>query len=279
MPELPEVETICCALQQNIPGLKVQDIRVRDARLRWPVDEIRLRQLVLGQTVTGVHRRAKYLLIGFEQESTLILHLGMSGRLLLLSDSQPFHKHDHVIFYFDDARQLRFRDPRRFGMVDAIPPGAASTHPRLAHLGVEPLSTGLSGNDLFSRAQRLQRPIKNLLMDAGFIVGVGNIYANEALFHAGIDPRTPANEITLADWQNLLARVQEVLRDAISKGGTTLNDFVNSNGETGYFQLVLAVYGREGQPCVRCGSTVERIVMVGRSTFFCPACQSGKRSG
>lgn len=276
MPELPEIETIRRALHKNIPGRKIVDLLVRDARLRWPVDEIRLRQLVVGQAVASVRRRAKYLLIHFKRESTLIIHLGMSGRLLLLAEARPFEKHDHVIFYFDDGTQLRFRDPRRFGMVDAIPPGALETYPRLAHLGVEPLAEDTLPEELFARAKNLKRPIKNLLMDATFMVGVGNIYANEALYYARIHPSTPANELALEAWQNLLAHVQTVLRNAINKGGTTLNDFVNSNGETGYFQLSLAVYGREGKPCPACGSEVERMVMVGRSTFFCPACQCVK---
>lgn len=273
MPELPEVETIRQALDNHLPGKRIKRILVRDARLRWPVDETRLKQLVVGEQVVAVRRRAKYLLIGLKQESTLIIHLGMSGRLLLLSESLPFEKHDHIIFHFDDKKELRFRDPRRFGLIDAIPPDGIATYPRLVNLGVEPLASDTSAEKLFAKAQNLKKPIKNLLMDSNFIVGVGNIYANEALFHAGIHPGMPSNQISIDDWQRLFNAIQKVLKEAIRKGGTTLNDFVDSNGETGYFQLLLAVYGKEGQKCSNCGAQIEKFVQVGRSTFFCPVCQ------
>ncbi len=273
MPELPEVETIRRALQAHLPGRRVQRIRVRDARLRWPVDAVKLRALVVGHPVTAVNRRAKYLLLHLNRHATLILHLGMSGRLLLVRKRAPFHKHDHVVFYLDDGSQLRLRDPRRFGMVDAVPGDDVFNHPRLAHLGLEPLERSTTSARLYHQANRLQRPIKNLLMDAHFIVGVGNIYANEALFYAGLHPFTPANRLTPEHWQTLLRQIRRVLRKAIQKGGTTLNDFVNSNGETGYFQLSLAVYGRAGDPCPKCGTEIEKVVQVGRSTFYCPVCQ------
>ncbi len=273
MPELPEVETIRRALSEHLPGRSIVKIQVRDARLRWPVDETRLRQLLLAQAIVGVKRRAKYLIVEFEQDSCLILHLGMSGQLLFLTERQPFHKHDHVIFTFNDETQLRFRDPRRFGMVDASAPGRLREHPRLVNLGLEPLHRGTTFGKLHQRAATLQRPVKNLLMDAGFIVGVGNIYASEALFYAGIHPATPAAVLSETDWRTLLGEIRKVLRRAIRKGGTTLNDFVDSNGETGYFQLSLAVYGREGEGCQSCNTQIERLVQVGRSSFFCPSCQ------
>ena len=275
MPELPEIETIRRALAENLPGKQVERVLVRDARLRWPVDETRLRQLLVSETVTEIDRRSKYLLIKFARESVLMIHLGMSGRLLLLTEAAEFDKHDHVIFYFTDGAELRFRDPRRFGLVDAVAPGQLRTHPRLLNLGVEPLAESTTAALLRERSGHWQRPIKSVLMDANFIAGVGNIYANEALFHAGIHPATPCSHLSQEDWRNLLHCVRCVLENAIAAGGTTLNDFVNSNGETGYFQLSLAVYGREGELCEKCGAMIERIVQVGRSTFYCPACQVG----
>ncbi len=273
MPELPEIETIRSALLKHLPGKRIDKILVRDARLRWPVDVNKLKQLLLGNEVTNIDRRSKYLLLRMQKESTLIIHLGMSGQLLYITESHPFAKHDHVIFYFDDDTQLRFRDPRRFGMVDAIAPGGESDYPRLMNLGVEPLDDSLRASALYSQAKNLTRSIKSLLMDAKFIVGVGNIYANEALFYAGIRPTKSAGDITANEWSDLLDCIQKVLTEAIQKGGTTLNDFVNSDGETGYFQLSLAVYGRMGEPCIKCGKIIERIVQTGRSTFFCSACQ------
>ncbi len=273
MPELPEIETIRHALLKHLPGKRIDKILVRDARLRWPVDENKLNQLLVGNEVTTIDRRSKYLLVRLQKESTLILHLGMSGQLLYITESRPFEKHDHVIFYLDDATELRFRDPRRFGMVDAIAPGGEADYPRLAKLGAEPLDESLQAKALYERAKKLTRPIKNLLMDANFIVGVGNIYANESLFYAGIRPDKPAGDIAAKQWPVLLDCIQNVLTEAIKKGGTTLNDFVNSNGEGGYFQLELAVYGRVEEPCLKCGATIQRIVQTGRSTFFCPTCQ------
>ncbi len=273
MPELPEVETIKRALKQHLPGRQIERVRVRDTRLRSPVNKRKLRQLVVGQRIREIDRRAKYLLLRLGNASTLVIHLGMSGRLLLLRDALPFEKHDHVIFYFDDQSELRFRDPRRFGLVDVVATDELDRCHLFSHLGFEPLDPNLRPKTLFGYACRLKKPIKNLLMDASFIVGVGNIYANEALFHAGIHPVTPANYLTLADWQRLHREIRRVLKKAIQKGGTTLNDFVDSNGEMGYFQLSLAVYGRKGEPCPRCQSKIERVVQVGRSSFFCPKCQ------
>jgi formamidopyrimidine-DNA glycosylase len=272
MPELPEVETIRRALSADLPGKKIRRILVRDARLRWPVQKRKLSELVVDNEISNVSRRAKYLLIGFQNDVHLIMHLGMSGRVLLLREKKTFDKHDHVIFYFNDRSQMRFRDPRRFGMVEAVG-GDIDAHPRLANLGYEPLGRTTRSARLFEKANNLKRPIKNLLMDANFIVGVGNIYASEALFRAGIHPAMPSNLLSSSDWQRLLTNIRRVLNKAIQKGGTTLNDFVNSNGEMGYFQLSLAVYDREGQPCPKCRSKIERVVQVGRSTYFCGRCQ------
>ncbi|MFQ5824125.1 MAG: bifunctional DNA-formamidopyrimidine glycosylase/DNA-(apurinic or apyrimidinic site) lyase [bacterium] len=273
MPELPEVETIRRVLIKCLQGKRIKQVLVREPRLRWLVEEYKLNQWVVGQQIRDVTRRAKYLLLHTQQDSTLILHLGMSGKLLLLTESVPLEKHDHIIFYFDDSMELRFRDPRRFGIVDAIPAGELDRYPRFIELGPEPLATITKPEMLFEKAQSSHRPIKNLLMDSRFIAGLGNIYANEALYYAGIHPSTPANLLKLSDWQKLLSEIRKVLISAIKQGGTTLNDFVDSDGDAGYFQFSLAVYGREGEPCPRCHTKIERTVLVGRSTYFCPTCQ------
>jgi formamidopyrimidine-DNA glycosylase len=273
MPELPEVETIRRALSQHLPGRRIEKIRVRDPRLRSPVDSRKLKRLAVGQPIRDINRRAKYLLIELANDCKLIIHLGMSGKLLLLPATPSFEKHDHLIFSLDNHTELRFRDPRRFGLVDAIKSADFDHDPRFTHLGVEPLEATTRARLLYGHASHLKKPIKNLLMDSTFIVGVGNIYANEALFYAGIHPFTPAHDLSLADWQRLLGAVKRVLRRAIEKGGTTLNDFVNSDGEMGYFQLSLAVYDQEGNGCPKCRTKIERVVQVGRSTYFCPHCQ------
>lgn len=273
MPELPEVETIRRALKKHLRGKHIEKVLVRDPRLRWPVDEAKLQKLGVGAQIVDVKRRAKYLLVHLDPDATLIMHLGMSGKVLFLQTALPFEKHDHVIFYFDDGSELRFRDARRFGMVDVVENSAMKNYPRFVNLGLEPLSSKTTPEQLYEKARHWKKPIKNLLMDANFIVGVGNIYANEALFYAGVHPGTPCNRLSLDHWQGLFSEVQAVLRRAIRKGGTTLSDFVNSNGETGYFQLSLAVYGKDGEACPNCGTKIERQVQVGRSTYFCPSCQ------
>lgn len=275
MPELPEVETIRIGLNKYLPGNSIIRVMVREARLRWLVDERRLQRWVVGEQIREVERRAKYLLVRLQQDSTLILHLGMSGQLLLLTNSIPFEKHDHIIFYLNNNSELRFRDPRRFGLVDAIPPAELEGYPRLVQLGFEPLAAKTRPEFLYEKARTRHKPIKNLLMDSHFIVGIGNIYANEVLFHARIHPAIPAHQLSLFHWQKLLSEIRHVLKSAIKQGGTTLNDFVNSNGDAGYFQLSLAVYGREGEKCPRCRARIQRVVMVGRSTYFCPNCQKG----
>jgi formamidopyrimidine-DNA glycosylase len=277
MPELPEVETVRRALTLHIIGKVIERIEVRDSRLRWPVDQNKLQDMLLNRTITDITRRAKYLLIHTGDEKTLIIHLGMTGQLLYMTTETPFAKHEHVVFRFSDNTQLRFRDTRRFGMIDAVAAGELRDHPRLANLGLEPLSRQTTGRKLFQRAANSKKPVKNLIMDAAFLVGIGNIYANEALYYAGIHPATSNQNLQEGDWQRLMKQIRRVLRKAISRGGTTLNDFVDSNGESGYFQLSLAVYNREKMPCLHCGTEIRRIVMTGRSTYFCPVCQKMKR--
>ena len=273
MPELPEVETMRRGLQRSLVGKTITRIRVRETRLRHPVNAAKLRKWALHQSFQAFERRAKYLLCQMENDAHLIVHLGMSGRLLWCGRDTPVEKHDHLQLFLDDDSELRFRDPRRFGMFDAVAPGRVERYKHFQHLGVEPLSRDFSADYFFSLSQKLSRPIKNFLMDGTRVVGVGNIYASEALFRAGIHPQKPSGKLKLDDWKNLVDSIRDVLKLAIANGGTTLNDFYNSDGEMGYFQQHLKVYDREGKNCDACGGRIKRIVQVGRSSFFCPKCQ------
>ncbi len=273
MPELPEVETVRRGLLRAILGKKIAAIKIRETRLRVPVKPQKLRRWIVAQKVVDVQRRAKYVLCRMENQSHLVIHLGMSGRLLWCDAARPLEKHDHIQFALEDGGELRFRDPRRFGMVDAIAPGQLEKYAHFRHLGIEPFSEEFEGASLHARSRGLSRPIKNYLMDGNKIVGVGNIYANEALFHAGIHPQKPAGKVTLAQWQKLAGAIREILQTAIANGGTTLNDFYNSDGEMGYFQNHLKVYGRESESCPSCGAAIRRIVQLGRSSYYCPKCQ------
>jgi formamidopyrimidine-DNA glycosylase len=274
MPELPEVETIRRSLAVKLPNRTVTDILIRDSRLREPVNEERLNQLICGRKVVNLSRRAKYLLIHFDGGSCLILHLGMSGRLLLLPATHPFDKHDHVIFAFDNDTELRLRDPRRFGSVAAVIEAELSEHPPLRRLGPEPLSPECTALYLFERSRKSKKPVKNFVMDQQVVVGVGNIYASESLFLARIHPLRAAGRISYPRWQKLLSAIKRVLTAAIKQGGTTLSDFRDSNGEMGYFQVKLRAYGRAGLPCFTCGTAIRVCVLGGRSTFYCPKCQT-----
>jgi formamidopyrimidine-DNA glycosylase len=275
MPELPEVETVRRSLLGRLPGRAITDIQVRETRLRVPVDEAKLNELIAGQRVTELSRRAKYLIIHFDSGSRLVVHLGMSGKLLLVPAGAPFDEHDHVIFSLDDGLELRFRDPRRFGMVVALDESAFKAYAPLNQLGPEPLAADCKADYLFKRSRGLKQPVKNFLMDQRVIVGVGNIYASESLFLAGIHPLKPAGRISRARWQRLMEAVKRVLRKAIRQGGTTLSDFRDSDGNAGYFQVALHVYGRKGEPCRTCQAAIRAQVVAGRSTFYCPRCQRG----
>lgn len=273
MPELPEVETVRRTLLPHVVGRRLERVTVREPRLRTRVDARQLERLVEGRRVLGVRRRAKYLLFDLDGDSILMLHLGMTGTLTIVEADRPLRDHDHVLWDLDDARQLRFNDARRFGMVTAFARAREATHPRLRDLGVEPLGDAIDGDEMFETSRRSRQPIKNFLMDAKRLVGVGNIYACEALFAAGIHPARAAGRISRRRWRALVGAVRDTLRAAIEQGGTTVRDFANVEGEAGHFAVRLRVYGREGEPCRRCGRPVRRLVQAGRSTFYCPACQ------
>jgi formamidopyrimidine-DNA glycosylase len=269
MPELPEVETTRRGIEPHLVGRILAGVVVRHRGLRWPVPR-NLAAALRGQRVRSVTRRGKYLLIECER-GVLILHLGMSGSLRVLPAGEPPGPYDHFDLLFDD-KVLRLRDPRRFGAV-LWSRGAPNAHPLLAGLGVEPLSGAFDGDALHRAARSRRAAIKQVLMDSRVVAGVGNIYANESLFRAGIHPATPAGKLSRERCARLAAAVRETLLDAIAAGGSTLRDFVNPEGAAGYFQVRYFVYDREGEPCRTCGRPIKRIVQGQRSTFYCPRCQ------
>jgi formamidopyrimidine-DNA glycosylase len=274
MPELPEVEVLRRTLEANLIGDTIESVEVRERRLRERVDTRTLRRRLTGKRVVEVGRRAKYLLVHVEDGSTLAVHLGMSGRLTIARGGAPREPHEHAVFRLASGRKLRFRDPRRFGALFALPTSALATDRHFARLGIEPLAPGFSGEALAKASQRRNASVKGLLMDAAVVVGVGNIYASEALHRAGIHPQRSVARISRHRWDRLAGAVTSVLSDAVSQGGTTLNDFADALGESGYFQVALEVYDREGCACRRCGGTVRRVKQLGRSTYYCPRCQS-----
>ncbi len=273
MPELPEVEVLRRSLEPLVTGERITGVRVRNPALREPVDRRSLGRRVRGRAITGLRRRAKYLLVDLERGSTLVVHLGMSGRLTLVPAASPPAAHEHVAFRLAGGARLAFRDPRRFGMVLALPTAGLERDRRFAELGVEPLAPEFTGALLRQLAGGRRAPVKPFLMDGRRVVGVGNIYACEALFRAGVHPRRSVARIGAARWDRLARAVRSTLEQAIGAGGTTLNDFADGEGRSGYFQVSLRVYGREGEPCRRCGRELRRLVMSGRSTFYCPGCQ------
>jgi len=269
MPELPEVEITRRGIEPHILGKKITGVVVREPRMRWPVPR-RIASTLTGRTVRRVRRRGKYLLLDCEGGS-VIIHLGMSGSLRVLERNDAPGAHDHVDIVFG-ARRLRLRDPRRFGAV-LWQPGEAEDHKLLAHLGVEPLSDAFTGDSLYRASRGRSVPIKQLLMNHAIVVGVGNIYASEALFRAGIHPKMPAGRLSRERSDRLVAAVRDTLHAALNAGGSTLRDFVDSEGKPGYFQDQRLVYDRAGEPCRVCARPIRAIRQGQRSTFYCPACQ------
>lgn len=272
MPELPEVETIRRGLCRSLAGRRVIEVVVRERRLRRPIRRRSLER-VKGAAIADVRRRGKYLLIEIDTGATLLVHLGMTGRLWVSQRSSPARPHEHVVFDLDDGRQLRFADSRRFGLVELVPGGELARHPLLENLGPEPLGSAWTGAELHAVTRGRRRPVKNVLMDARTVVGIGNIYACEALHRAGVSPRRACGRIGPAAWVRIVGAVRDVLNEAIRRGGTTLRDYVDAEANAGLFAVDLRVYGREGERCGRCGGRIRRIVMAGRGTFYCPACQ------
>ncbi len=274
MPELPEVETTCQGIAPHLSGKIITSTTIRNPNLRWPVSEqiynIKNTPLLKPNTV---YRRAKYILIAIPEKQHIIIHLGMSGSLRITSPDEDLKKHDHVIFNLSSGLQMRYHDPRRFGCV-LWTDQKIHLHPLFAKLGPEPLSENFTPEYLTEKSKSRKKTIKQHIMDNHTVVGVGNIYACEALFNAGIHPQREACKISKKRLSTLTHTIRDVLQKSIDQGGTTLKDFVNSNGQPGYFKQQLNVYDREGQPCNVCKSTIKKIILGQRSTFYCPKCQN-----
>jgi len=273
VPELPEVETIRRGLIPSLVGCTIKRVVLSNRRLRLPVPRAKLKGWVQGSQVESVDRRAKYLLVNMNSGAVLVLHLGMTGRLAFFTNGTPRRPHDHLRFLLDSGLELRFNDVRRFGSVQVLAPEERQAPQIFAGLGAEPLGPDFSIPYLMKRARKRRKPIKNFLMDARVVVGIGNIYANEILFVAGIKPTRAVGTMGRAAWDRVVRASRQVLGKAIACGGTTIADYVNSSGEAGYFQCELKVYGRGGERCQSCGSEISRVVLSGRASFFCPSCQ------
>lgn len=270
MPELPEVETLLQGLIPHIEGAVIQDVIIRHPQLRWPIPT-NLKNYLKGQTINRLSRRGKYLLMAVST-GTVIIHLGMSGSLRILRGDTPPASHDHLDFVLSDHRLLRYNDPRRFGAILWTEDDPLD-HPNLRSIGIEPLDMHFTGEYLQQKAQYRRTPIKSLIMNSHVVAGIGNIYAAETLFLAAIHPNMPAGLLSSQQYDQLADAIKQVLGLAIAHGGTTLKDFVNSEGKPGYFSQQLHVYGRAGLPCNVCGTLLENMQLGQRSTVFCSHCQ------
>jgi formamidopyrimidine-DNA glycosylase len=269
MPELPEVETTRRGLEPRLQGKILEAVKIRDKRLRWPIPGNISAQLA-GKRLLSIRRRGKYLLFDFGGIFQIV-HLGMSGSLRFVSRDEPPAVHDHVDWLFEGEETLRLRDPRRFGAVLLIDDPA--NHPLLAHLGPEPLTAEFDGEYLYKACRGRKTSIKNLIMDSRVVVGVGNIYASESLFRAGIRPGRAAGRLTRAECAKLAAAIKTTLQNAVKAGGSSLRDYVTADGELGYFQLHTKVYDRVGLPCKVCGAPIKKLTSGQRATYYCPVCQ------
>lgn len=270
MPELPEVETTRAGIEPIALNQVISKIIIRAPKLRWPIPS-NIAKILPGQKAYAIERRAKYILVKFEL-GTLIIHLGMSGRLRILTQQLPPEKHDHVDICFKNGTTLRYTDPRRFGAILWTSDDALK-HKLLVDLGPEPLTTSFTGKHLYNCAQTKKIAVKVFIMDAKVVVGVGNIYASESLFAAKIDPRQSANTVTLEQYTELAKHIKRILKLSIQQGGTTLKDFYTAEGKPGYFAQKLKVYGREKEACGICSTPIEAVQLGQRNTFFCPNCQ------
>lgn len=282
MPELPEVETVRRGLAPVMEGGTIARAEVNRPDLRWPFPD-RMADRLAGQKVTALRRRSKYILADLASGETLLIHLGMSGRMLISGDAQGRfvhdhpapEKHDHVVLHMADGARITFNDPRRFGAMDLLPTDSAEAHPLLAVLGPEPLGNGFHEEYFVAALKTRTMPAKSALLDQRIVAGLGNIYVCEALFRARISPKRRVNNLSSARIASLVPIIRDVLGDAIAAGGSSLRDFRQADGELGYFQHNFDVYDREGQPCRRpgCDGIVARVVQSGRSSFYCPRCQ------
>ncbi|MDF1654695.1 MAG: bifunctional DNA-formamidopyrimidine glycosylase/DNA-(apurinic or apyrimidinic site) lyase [Coxiellaceae bacterium] len=269
MPELPEVETTRRGIEPHLIDQRIKQVIVRQPQLRWPIPSD-INEIMRQQTVHSVTRRSKYLLIN-TSNGTLLIHLGMSGSLSIANQQTSLKKHDHVDIITENNTILRYHDPRRFGAI--LWTNEPNSHPRLLSLGPEPLSRSFNTQHLYKACQSKSAAIKSVIMNANIVVGVGNIYANEALFHCGIHPLTPAKQLSSEQCRGLCQQIKKTLKKAIAAGGTTLKDFSNAEGKPGYFQQKLWIYGRAGETCHHCKTPIERLTQQQRSSFICTQCQ------
>ncbi len=272
MPELPEVETVRRALETGLEGLRVTDIHGRSVMMRRPLDIEFIASKIDGTTFATARRKGKYLLLDFEENGTLMVHLGMSGRLMLCETAEPLLDHTHLTLTLSDGRELRFVDPRRFGFAHWLEPGEEDLDPSLAALGIEPLDPALE--ELIPPLFHARRsPVKSLILDQHLIAGVGNIYAAEALWRAGIRPTRKGSQTSIPRLRKLAIETREVIEEAVEQGGTTIRDYATPSGDFGYFAVKLRVYGKEGRPCPRCATNMKDTRIAGRTTVWCPNCQ------
>lgn len=272
MPELPEVETICRGLQPHLQDRRIVRVEVLQPCLRLPVDT-RLPARVRGRTIGRVGRRGKYLLIFLQGNLVWVFHLGMSGKLICVSADTPRKKHDHIVVRLDDGRDLRYHDPRRFGLSFVVSAKKLWHLPQLACLGVDPLDGQFNGAYLYAVTKRSNRKIRDLLLDQKVIGGIGNIYANEILFRAGIRPTRRSRRLSQTEAQAIAAASSAVLREAIRWCGTSFSDYRDADDKYGEFQRHLSVYDREDKPCRSCWNSIKRVTLGNRSAFYCPSCQ------
>lgn len=268
MPELPEVEVSRLGVTPHLAQQVIRRVELRQPKLRWPIPDAV--QLAVDQPIINVRRRAKYLLIDTPVGS-LVIHLGMSGALRVLPSEQALLKHDHVVIHLSNGQSLRLNDPRRFGALLWQPPGEQISV--FAKLGPEPLTDEFNGERLYCLSRNRKSPVKAFIMDNAIVVGVGNIYATEALFAVGIDPRRAAGRISAARYAELAEAIKVILARAIQQGGTSLRDFTQADGKPGYFKQELLVYGRSGEPCVQCQTTLLSVIIGQRTSVYCPSCQ------
>ncbi|WP_339047832.1 bifunctional DNA-formamidopyrimidine glycosylase/DNA-(apurinic or apyrimidinic site) lyase [Candidatus Mesenet endosymbiont of Phosphuga atrata] len=271
MPELPEVETICRFLHAKLLKKKIIDIKVNQANLRMPITQ-NINEMIKSGVVTNIRRRGKYIIWEMSNSALVIIHLGMSGKLLYFDRQTPISKHDHVIFLLEDSSSIIYNDPRRFGLVVAI--NSKEEGKFFQHLGIEPLTDGFSGSTLKQVLTDKTASIKSILMNSKIIVGIGNIYAAENLFLAGISPFKLAKDLSQEECDKLVIAVKNTLTCAINAGGSTLKDYAKPSGSPGYFQHHFKVYGRAGKPCIICHNTILSVRQSGRSTFYCSKCQN-----
>lgn len=271
VPELPEVETTRRGIEPHLVGGGFTETIIRRHDLRQPISGSI--DSIIGKCVLAVRRRSKYLIVDLSDGGSLLIHLGMSGSLRVIDPASDWKTHDHVGLTLSTGRQLRYHDPRRFGIILHLPSGDPLKHPLLENLGPEPLDEDFTVATLLKAFERKSIPIKVAIMDAKTVVGVGNIYASESLFRAGILPKTPAHKVSKPRLAKLVECIRTVLQDSITEGGTTLRDFLNSDGQPGYFRQKLFVYERKGEPCRVCSTPIQHAVMGQRSTYWCPKCQ------